>query len=750
MKKILILTLISLVLSLPSSARRVKGNVECEGRCLSGVIVTDGCNFTTTRKDGSFVLNAGRDARFIYIVTPSGYTPDYSTGAPQFYLPLEGTGKFCFSLSKTTEQEDFTIFSVSDPQMGNKKHLARFSGKPLGDLRGLARKYSEVRPTVGIALGDIAWNDTKMFADYKSVILTTNIPFYSVIGNHDYIQDQDGPAAAKAFEDAFGPCNWAFFLGNDLIVGLNNIKFAASGKEKPTLSSYNYSSGYTAEAISFLRGLMKYAGKGSHIFIAQHSPIKRESGALIEGGEEIVQILEGYNVDFLSGHTHTKNISHVSQGMSEHNAAAIGGAWWATNLCTDGTPRGYEVISSVGGNLSFRWHNIDYPDDYQVEFTGLNKSPRHRNSVVACAWEADDNWTCTWTEDGCEKGPLERVYDQSASYTEQILAVYKGAAEKIPGYKKPSSKRHYYVATPSQYASKVTMTVTAPDGRVWEHVFDLSEPYIDLQAHRGGAGLMPENTVSSIRNAIDLNVNTLEFDLQLSGDGQVVVSHDNYFHPRYSMRPDSTLVHKEDPKEYLYTMPYDSIARYDVGLRPVDRWPDQKKVPEHKPLARDLIQFAEDYSREKGQSPVRYNVEIKSRSGKGEGKLWPEYKEFCDKCMDVLLAMNLGDRLTVQSFDTRALEYIHAKYPQVALSYLTVERDKEISDILSNLSFMPKWWSPHYSVVTSQNVAYCHALGIKVVPWTVDNTEDITHMVKCGVDAIISNYPDLLVAICRE
>ena len=283
MKKILILTLISLVLSLPSSARRVKGNVECEGRCLSGVIVTDGCNFTTTRKDGSFVLNAGRDARFIYIVTPSGYTPDYSTGAPQFYLPLEGTGKFCFSLSKTTEQEDFTIFSVSDPQMGNKKHLARFSGKPLGDLRGLARKYSEVRPTVGIALGDIAWNDTKMFADYKSVILTTNIPFYSVIGNHDYIQDQDGPAAAKAFEDAFGPCNWAFFLGNDLIVGLNNIKFAASGKEKPTLSSYNYSSGYTAEAISFLRGLMKYAGKGSHIFIAQHSPIKRESGALIEG-----------------------------------------------------------------------------------------------------------------------------------------------------------------------------------------------------------------------------------------------------------------------------------------------------------------------------------------------------------------------------------------------------------------------------------------------------------------------------------
>ena len=69
-------------------------------------------------------------------------------------------------------------------------------------------------------------------------------------------------------------------------------------------------------------------------------------------------------------------------------------------------------------------------------------------------------------------------------------------------------------------------------------------PYrnIDLQAHRGGAGLMPENTISAMRNAIDLGVNTLEFDLHVSSDGQVVVSHDPYFHPRYSTRPDGSLV----------------------------------------------------------------------------------------------------------------------------------------------------------------------------------------------------------------
>ena len=271
---------------------------------------------------------------------------------------------------------------------------------------------------------------------------------------------------------------------------------------------------------------------------------------------------------------------------------------------------------------------------------------------------------------------------------------------------------------------------------------------IDLQAHRGGAGLMPENTVSAMQNAMDLGVNTLEFDLQLSGDKQVVVSHDNYFHPRYSTHPDGSLIQESDPKEYLYTMPYDSIAKYDVGLRFVDRWPEQVKKAEHKPLAGDLIDFTEAYPREKGLKPFCYNIEIKSYAGDGEGTLWPAYQEFCDVCVPLLLSKNLGKRLIVQTFDTRSLEYIHQKWPDVILAYLT-EEEYDIQAILSQISFLPQWWSPNFEAITPENVAYCHSLGVKVVPWTVDNPEDIQRMVECGVDAIISNYPDRLIAICR-
>ena len=272
------------------------------------------------------------------------------------------------------------------------------------------------------------------------------------------------------------------------------------------------------------------------------------------------------------------------------------------------------------------------------------------------------------------------------------------------------------------------------------------KPQIDVQAHRGGAGLMPENTISAMKNALDLDVNTLEFDLQLSQDGQVVVSHDNFFDARYATRPDGSLIQKEDPKEYLYTMPYDSIAKYDVGLRFVDRWPTQQKVAEVKPLASELIDFTESYAKK----PVNYNIEIKSWPGEGEGTLWPEYHVFCDTCIPLLLSKNLGKRLIVQCFDTRALNYMHEKWPELTLSYLTEDYDGgDIENLLKNLTFKPQWWSPESSVVTPENVKWCHKHGIGVVPWTVDDPAEMQRLVDCGVEAIISNYPDILIETVR-
>lgn len=274
-----------------------------------------------------------------------------------------------------------------------------------------------------------------------------------------------------------------------------------------------------------------------------------------------------------------------------------------------------------------------------------------------------------------------------------------------------------------------------------------SQP-IDLQAHRGGAGLMPENTMSAMENALKMGINTLEFDLQVSSDGQVVVSHDNYFHPRCALRPDLSPIEKDDPKEYIHTMPYDSIVQYEVGLRYTERWPDKKLEHAIVPLASQVIDFSEWYASEFGRPLPGYNIEIKSKKGEGEGTLWPEYHEFCDVCIPLLLSKNLGKRLIVQTFDPRSMEYIHEKWPEVTLSYLT-ETEPAVDSLLATISFKPEWWSPNYRAVTPENVEYCHKFGIKVVPWTVDDPDEIRRMVDCKVDAIISNYPDRLLEIVK-
>jgi glycerophosphoryl diester phosphodiesterase len=375
--------------------------------------------------------------------------------------------------------------------------------------------------------------------------------------------------------------------------------------------------------------------------------------------------------------------------------------------------------------------------------------PMHPNSVVANVWDWDPQWKVEWYEDGRYMGAMDRVTDKSPLYTKEISAAYKG--KTISEYKLPATAQHYFAATPSQYAKKVMVTVESRFGQSWVYEIDMTD-YVDVQAHRGGAGLMPENTIEAMKNCLDMGVNTLEMDMVMTADGKIVVSHESYFHHRYSIRPDGTYVQKDDPKEYIYKMTYDQVAKYDVGSRPTDTWPDKKCFPAVKPLAEDLITFVENYTKENGLTPVKYNIEIKSdyTSSDGvEGKDWLEYKEFVDACAPVIASLNLGDRLIVQSFDDRALNYLHEKYPEFTLSYLIRDHDVDFDKFMGLLTFQPEWLSPPHQNVTAEFMAEARERGMKVVTWTVDETAEIKRLMDLKVDGIISNHPDSLLLCTR-
>lgn len=265
----------------------------------------------------------------------------------------------------------------------------------------------------------------------------------------------------------------------------------------------------------------------------------------------------------------------------------------------------------------------------------------------------------------------------------------------------------------------------------------------DKQGHRGCRGLMPENTIPAMLKAIDLGVTTLEMDVVISKDNKVVVSHDPYFNENITITPQGTYLTKtEAAKRLIYMMTYDSIRKYDVGLKPHPDFPRQQKIAVHKPLLADLLDSSESHSGEKGRT-ISYNIEIKSKP-ENDGIKHPQVEEYVDLTMAVINTKKITLRTTIQSFDIRALQVMHRKYPNVATALLIEGDDKRsLDEQLQQLGFLPSIYSPHFSLVTSSLLQQCHQKGMKVIPWTVDTIEEIKKQKQLGVDGIISDYPDL-------
>lgn len=260
----------------------------------------------------------------------------------------------------------------------------------------------------------------------------------------------------------------------------------------------------------------------------------------------------------------------------------------------------------------------------------------------------------------------------------------------------------------------------------------------DIQGHRGCRGLLPENTIAAFTKALMIGVNTLEFDLVISKDNQIVVSHDTFFSHEITMMVDGMDVTEKNETDFnLYEMNYADIKEIDVGMKPHPKFSAQLNVPAVKPLLKEVIETTERIS-----SKIRYNGEIKSTL-EGDTINHPQIARFCDLVVAQIKKSNVTDRFTIQSFDIRALEYIHEMYPKIALSYL-VDTKGTLKKQLSKLSFIPTVYSPDYTLLTKKDVDAAHDLGMRVIPWTVNTVDEITTLIAMGVDGIITDYPNLL------
>jgi len=303
---------------------------------------------------------------------------------------------------------------------------------------------------------------------------------------------------------------------------------------------------------------------------------------------------------------------------------------------------------------------------------------------------------------------------------------------------------------------------------------------IDIQAHRGGIGLTTENTLEGFANALELGVTTIELDVQITEDGEAVVTHDRQVS---DLKCDDTApAFAGDPEfpyvgDYIHTLTLEQVWTLDCG-QPLPDFPTQEVVDGARiPLLSEVFALVDCY----GANQVWFNIETKVEAGAPEQTAPRE--QFVEITAQEIRDAGLLNRVTIQSFDWGALmlmQEVEPRLPIVALTnydFLQVDQpgaspwlggididDFDDSLVAATASFGADAISPvhgfpqngkvtdpgYVPYTTPELVAEAHAAGMAVVPWTIDDPATMASLLDAGVDGIITNYPDRLRDLLAE
>lgn len=262
----------------------------------------------------------------------------------------------------------------------------------------------------------------------------------------------------------------------------------------------------------------------------------------------------------------------------------------------------------------------------------------------------------------------------------------------------------------------------------------------DLQGHRGARGVAPENTLPGFAAALAAGVSTLELDTGVTRDGVVVIHHDRRLNGDIARGPDGRWL--EAPGPLLRSLDYEALLRYDIGrLRPgseyAARFPEQAPVDGARiPRLADLFALV----RKSGNEAVRFSIETKISPAAPRETLPPG--PFARALVRAIRAAGMEARTTVQSFDWRTLRVVEEEAPEIATAYLTGRRRDGKSQPRAVHEAGGKVWSPHYEELDSAALIEARGLGLRVVPWTVNEPGYIARYLDLGVDGLITDYPE--------
>jgi glycerophosphoryl diester phosphodiesterase len=302
----------------------------------------------------------------------------------------------------------------------------------------------------------------------------------------------------------------------------------------------------------------------------------------------------------------------------------------------------------------------------------------------------------------------------------------------------------------------------------------------DLEAHRGGRDVRPENTLYSYAYAIELGATSIECDMQLTKDGQIVMSHNPILNSDITRDENGNYI--ENNKYDIRLMTVDELKKFDVGIMDPNcgeyydlHGKTQFTYDAKIPTLEELMQLIQSY----GDKNIVLNIETKSYPDPVSAgyKNNADPKKFVEVFNNIVKKYDMDDRVVLQSFDWQTLIEMKKLNPNISTSALWQEQpswgrdseslrryEKKKSPWLGGLDIKDYQGNPvkaahaigadiissYYTEISKQDVDEAHSLGMKVVPWTVNNEKDMNMLLDMGVDGIISDKPWLLKQVLEK
>lgn len=469
----------------------VSGTVlDQRGLPVEGVVVSDGLLTTLTDESGNYALDSDLSKRrFVQVTIPAAYEIPVKDGIPQFWQRIpEGSTKVRADFTLTARRKAaprYTILMTADPQIRSRSarydnfafHSIDMYEDMCRDLRETAASITD-RPVYGISLGDLVHNDMSLYPTYCAGIADFDFPVFSVIGNHDHVQNAaTDREAVKKFEEYLGPTCYSVELGELHFIFLDNIVMKNNTLDPNNVGAY--SDGLSDEAYSWLCNDLKYVDKDRTVMLCAHSSMFRkpdsEPADRDRHGPDYASRLAQYRcVHSWAGHSHINfNYAYSAEepapkfpNVESHILARSTGALWLNeSMSSDGTPRGYMVVEVDGEAVSWYYKPYSYENDVP---SGLDRSHQIRvyapgvwysdGYVYANVWNHDARWGAVrYTDSGKSDAEMKRVTVYDGAFVR--MADYYNSVQTTATFE-PFRTSHMFRILPTAGAAQATVETT--------------------------------------------------------------------------------------------------------------------------------------------------------------------------------------------------------------------------------------------------------------------------------------------------